>query len=328
MIARMHSSEHTPAWKKIFANGYIGAADLKHLCLDISQEALDEINANFPVQLTQSLLDQHSLDGNVLRQYLPAQQELINPEGYSADPVGDMDATQQNGVIKKYNNRVLLITTHNCPVHCRYCFRKDYPYAKDNPNTHQFENALDFITKDTSINEVILSGGDPLSLEDDVLANLFQSLEKIPHIKTLRLHTKFPSIIPERITSDFLNTLKNCKLDKVCVFHINHPDEISEEFCAAVKQIKATNTTTLNQSVLLKNVNDNAETLIQLSQKLFSVGVLPYYLHMLDHARGTHHFHVEKSTANTILDIMKSELPGYLVPKFAQEIAGENSKIY
>ena len=236
MIARMHSSEHTPAWKKIFADGYVGSAELKLLRLNINQDDLEDINAFFPVQLTQTLLDQHPVDGSVLRQYLPDAQELIHPEGYGADPVGDVHATQQSGVIKKYNNRVLLITTHNCPIHCRYCFRKEYPYKKDNPNTHQFKNALDFIASDISINEVILSGGDPLSLEDEVLANLFYSIEKIPHIKTLRLHTKYPSIIPQRITSDFLNALENCQLNTVCVFHINHPNEISDDFCA-VSQI-------------------------------------------------------------------------------------------
>ena len=324
----MPKPEHTPDWKKVFAGQYIGASELKQKCPEISQDELKQVDALFPVQLTKSLLDNHPIDGNVLRQYLPNAEELVNPPGYITDPVGDQQATQLNGVIQKYQHRVLLITTHTCPVHCRYCFRKAYPYPKENPNKHKFSEALNFIAQDTSLNEVILSGGDPLSLEDKVLAHLIHSLEKIPHIKTVRLHTKFPSIVPERITQDFLHTLQTCTLNKVCVFHINHPDEITEEFCAAVNKIKATHTTTLNQSVLLKGVNDNPKTLIQLSQRLFSTGILPYYLHLLDHAQGTHHFHVKQSRVASIVDAMKIALPGYLVPKIAQEIAGEKSKKY
>ena len=324
----MYKSEHTPDWKKVFAKRYVDAADLNRLSLDISQDELERIDALFPVQLTKDLLENYPIEGEVLRQYLPSTKELINLPGYTRDPVGDQDATQFNGVIKKYEHRVLLITTQICPVHCRYCFRKDYPYPKENPNTHQYNHAMAYIAQDSSLNEVILSGGDPLSLDDKVLANLMYSLEKISHIKTVRLHTKFPSIIPERITQAFLHTLQRSTLNKVCVFHINHPDEISEKFCEVTKKIKATNTTTLNQSVLLKGVNDDAGTLIKLSRKLFEAGILPYYLHLLDHARGTHHFHVKKSRIKTIIDTMKNDLPGYLMPKIAQEIAGKKSKIY
>ena len=267
MITRMSNSEHTPDWKKAFASRFIGANSLQQICPDISQQELESVDAIFSVQLSQDLLDKHPLNGEVLRQYLPDRLELVNPPGYEDDPVGDQQATQLNGVIKKYDHRVLLITSHTCPVHCRYCFRKDYPYTKESANTHQFSAALNFIAEDTSLNEVILSGGDPLSLEDDVLGNLIHSLERIAHIKTVRLHTKFPSIMPARITPAFLHVLQTCTLNKVCVFHINHPDEISKEFCAAVDNIKATQTTTLNQSVLLNGVNDNADTLIRLSHK-------------------------------------------------------------
>ena len=328
MITCMLKSEHTPDWKKVFASGYLGAGDLNQICPEISQQELAKVNSIFPVQLTQSLVDSYPAGGEVLRQYLPTAQELINPPGYANDPVGDQDATLFNGVIKKYDHRVLLVTTHTCPVHCRYCFRKDYPYPHDNPNTHHYKNALAYIARDSSLNEVILSGGDPLSLDDDVLARLIHSLEKIPHIKTVRLHTKFPSVIPERITQTFIDTLQTCTLNKVCVFHVNHPDEITDKFCTAAKNIKATGTTMLNQSVLLKGVNDNADTLIGLSRKLFAAGILPYYLHLLDHARGTHHFQVEPARIATITETMKHALPGYLVPKVAQEIAGKKSKIY
>ncbi len=330
MIPCKPTSEHPPQWKKLFANSYVGIKELaKHATdFDINADDLNKINSLFPIQLSQQLLKNHPLNGPVLKQYLPSIEELTNPPNYTDDPVGDISATLEPGVIKKYRHRVLLITNNTCPIHCRYCFRKDFPYPEINPNTHQFKNALSLCEKDESINEVILSGGDPLSLEDNVLDKLFISLEKIPHIKTIRLHTKFPSIYPERITQEFLTTLKNCTLNKVCVFHINHPDEINAKFCAAVQKIKQTNTTTLNQSVLLKNVNDNANTLIELSNHLFSAGVLPYYLHMLDSAKGTHHFKVSTERAQHLIQQMKINLPGYLVPKLAQEIPGQDSKIY
>lgn len=191
-----------------------------------------------------------------------------------------------------------------------------------------FRDSLALINNDRTINEVILSGGDPLSLDDNMLEYLISSIEKIEHIHTIRIHTKFPSIYPQRITTDLLNTLSKCKLNKVCVFHINHPDEITQEFCDAAQKIKHTNTTTLNQSVLLNNVNNNSEILISLSHKLFNAGILPYYLHELDHAIGTHHFLVSDKEAQDLISEMKAQLPGYLVPKLAKEIPGEASKSY
>tara|TARA_R110002049_G_scaffold252263_1_gene426801 strand:+ start:105503 stop:106387 length:885 start_codon:yes stop_codon:yes gene_type:complete len=294
----------------------------------MTTDTLNKINSLFPVQVSRQLLSNHPLDGPVLRQYLPSPNELIDPAGYTHDPVGDISATMQPGVIKKYRHRVLLITNNTCPIHCRYCFRKDFPYPQSSPNTHHFREALEFCQKDESINEIILSGGDPLSLEDETLDKLFKAIEEIPHIKTIRLHTKYPSIFPERITDSLVSTLKQCALNTVCVFHINHPDEISQHFCDAVQKIKQTNTLTLNQSVLLKKVNDNAQVLIDLSHKLFAAGILPYYLHKLDPAKGTHHFKVSDDYAELLIQEMKNSLPGYLVPKLAQEIAGQNSKSY
>ena len=259
---------------------------------------------------------------------MPNAQELVDLHDDSNDPVGDISATQPSGVIKKYAHRVLVVTSSTCPVHCRYCFRKNYPYAKDNPNTHRFESALKFCHDDTSINEVILSGGDPLSLEDELLEYLFSAFSEIPHIKTIRLHTKFPSIIPKRVTPHLLSVLAHSNLNKVCVFHINHPDEINAEFCDAVLAIKKTDTVTLNQSVLLNGVNDSAELLAELSHKLFNAGILPYYLHRLDHAKGTSHFRISSEKTATIMQQLKNQLPGYLVPKLATEIAGHTSKLY
>ncbi len=330
MIPRKQTAEHPLHWKKLFAKIYVGIKEMSNNAADysISLDELTKVNSLFPIQVSQQFLESHSLDGPVLRQYLASTQELIDPPGYTHDPVGDISATLQPGVIKKYNHRVLLITNNTCPIHCRYCFRKDFPYPQSNPNTHHFKQALTFCQQDKSVNEVILSGGDPLSLEDEILNYLFKSLEKISHIKTIRLHTKFPSVFPERITHELLATLNSSTLNKVCVFHINHPDEINQKFCDVVQKIKQTNTTTLNQSVLLNNVNNNADVLIDLSNKLFAAGILPYYLHMLDHAKGTHHFKVPNKEAKQIIQQMKDNLPGYLVPKLAQEISGQNSKSY
>jgi len=335
MIPCKTVSEHPLYWKKLFASSYVGLSSFSNYLqteelspLNLTKEKLEKIDALFPIQLTKQLLDNYSTNSAVLRQYLPDEQELYDPPGYHHNPVGDIEATQIPGVIKKYRHRVLLITSNTCPIHCRYCFRKDFPYPKSNPNTHMFKQALAFCEQDVSINEIILSGGDPLSLSDSLLKYLFESIERIPHIKTIRLHTKFPSIFPARINSNFLKILANSSLNKICIFHINHPDEITKEFCDIALKIKHTNTTTLNQSVLLKQVNDSPKTLIDLSRKLFNAGILPYYLHMLDNARGTHHFHVSRTEAESLMESIKSELPGYLVPKLAEEIAGKDSKIY
>ncbi len=263
MIPCKQTPEHPLHWKKLFAKSYVGVKQISNSLTSnsINTEELKKIDSLFPIQVSEQYLENHPLDGSVLKQYLPNSLELIDPPGYSHDPVGDISATMQPGVIKKYNHRVLLITNNTCPIHCRYCFRKDFPYPQSNPATHQFKNALDFCLQDTTINEVILSGGDPLSLEDETLDYLFKAIEKIPHIKTIRLHTKFPSVFPQRITDKLITTLDECILNKVCVFHINHPDEINQAFSDVVLKIKQTNTTTLNQSVLLKNVNDNSNTL-------------------------------------------------------------------
>ncbi len=334
MIPRKHTSEHTLHWKKTFARSIVDHETLSTAIPQphIDKDKLTEIAQSFAIQIPHHVIEQFS-DSNpiknpVLRQYLPSLEELNNTQGYTSNPVGDIEATQTPGVIKKYANRVLLITSNTCPIHCRYCFRRNFIYPKANPNTHRFQNALEYCSRDTTIKEVILSGGDPLTLEDELIDYLFTALAKIPHIKTVRIHTKYPSIIPERVTPALLSTLKNSKLNKVCVFHINHPDEITKAFCDKVRKIKNTETITLNQSVLLYGVNNDSKVLAELSQKLFDAGVLPYYLHMLDQAKGTSHFHVSECDAEKIMEQLKTQLPGYLVPKLAREIAGYTSKFY
>ena len=261
----------------------------------------------------------------LLRQILPLDAELISDQQFKLDPVGDLAAMEVPGLLHKYHGRVLIITTAACAVHCRYCFRRHFPY-QENRSEQNWQEAIDYIQSHSDIHEVILSGGDPLSLTESRLKNLTDKLLNIPHIKTLRLHTRQPIVLPERINNELLNWLDSLPWKIVIVLHCNHANEIDSSVAAALKKLQQHQVTLLNQSVLLAGVNDNTETLINLSQKLFSHHVLPYYLHMLDKVQGAKHFYVKNEKANQILDEIRQLLPGYLVPKLVKEQAGEKSK--
>jgi len=261
----------------------------------------------------------------LLRQILPLDAELISDQQFKLDPVGDLAAMEVPGLLHKYHGRVLIITTAACAVHCRYCFRRHFPY-QENRAEQNWQEAIDYIQSHSDIHEVILSGGDPLSLTESRLKNLTDKLLNIPHIKTLRLHTRQPIVLPERINNELLNWLDSLPWKIVMVLHCNHANEIDAPVASALKKLQQHQVTLLNQSVLLAGVNDNAETLINLSQKLFSHHVLPYYLHMLDKVQGAKHFYVKNEKANQILNEIRQLLPGYLVPKLVKEQAGEKSK--
>lgn len=260
----------------------------------------------------------------LLRQILPLDAELIDTPEFSLDPVGDLAAAEAPGLLHKYHGRVLIITTAACAVHCRYCFRRHFPY-QENRTEQNWQEAIDYISANSDIHEVILSGGDPLSLTESRLKNLTDKLLHIPHIKTLRLHTRQPIVLPERINNAFLTWLKSLPWKIVIVLHCNHANEINHEVASALKQL-GPYATLLNQSVLLAGVNDNPETLINLSHVLFSHNVLPYYLHQLDKVQGAKHFYVQPDEAIKILSEVQRCLPGYLVPKFVEEKAGKSSK--
>ena len=262
----------------------------------------------------------------LLRQILPLDAELISDQQFKLDPVGDLAAMEVPGLLHKYHGRVLIITTAACAVHCRYCFRRHFPY-QENRTEQNWQEAIDYIQSHSDIHEVILSGGDPLSLTESRLKNLTDKLLNIPHIKTLRLHTRQPIVLPERINNELLNWLDSLPWKIVIVLHCNHANEIDSSVAAALKKLQQHQVTLLNQSVLLAGVNDNTETLINLSQKLFSHHVLPYYLHMLDKVQGAKHFYVKNEKAQQILNEVRQLLPGYLVPKLVKEQAGEKSKI-
>lgn len=261
----------------------------------------------------------------LLRQILPLDAELIEDQHFKLDPVGDLAAMEVPGLIHKYHGRVLIITTAACAVHCRYCFRRHFPY-QENRAEQNWQAAIDYIRANSDIHEVILSGGDPLSLTESKLKNLTDKLLTIPHIKTLRLHTRQPIVLPERINNEFLSWLDSLPWKIVMVLHCNHANEIDASVASVLEQLQQHRVTLLNQSVLLAGVNDDAEVLVNLSEKLFSHHVLPYYLHRLDKVQGAKHFAVNDEKALQLLNQIRQRLPGYLVPKLVEENAGEKSK--
>lgn len=260
----------------------------------------------------------------LLRQVAPALEELMDIAGYSKDPLQESAAQTRRGVLRKYHGRALLIPTGACAVHCRYCFRRHFPYLTNAQSN--FDALLDPIRSDPTLREVILSGGDPLLLDDDSIAELLNHVSSIPHVSRVRIHTRLPVVIPRRVTRKLLSILKACTLDTVLVLHFNHAAEIDDETVAATRGLNQSVGALLNQSVLLNGVNDCVATLVQLSEKLFSAGVLPYYLHMPDKVAGTAHYDVPLERALQLFREIQDQLPGYLVPRLAREVPGAQSK--
>lgn len=262
----------------------------------------------------------------LLNQFLPINRETnIHPD-FNQDPVGDHNALAQQGIIHKYHGRVLLVASGSCAVNCRYCFRRHFPYQKQLASRRNWQAVVSYLHNHPEVHEVILSGGDPLTLTTQSLTDLTDRLIELPHIKTLRIHSRMVTVLPDRIDGEFLNWLDALPWRKVLVTHINHADELTHKAMGSLHHLKQHSITLLNQSVLLKNVNDDADTLINLSHKLFDEGVLPYYLHLFDRVQNAAHFEVSLSRAQRIYARMRSQLPGYLLPKLVKEEAGEHSK--
>lgn len=262
----------------------------------------------------------------LLRQVLPLAEEQLPVPGYVVDPLEEMDSNPLKGLIHKYQGRVLLTLAPSCAVNCRYCFRRHFPYQDNNPSRQQWQQVLDYIRLDTTINEVIFSGGDPLLTADRQLAWLVNELDKIAHLKRLRVHTRLPIVIPQRIDEGLLEWLGSTRLQRVVVLHINHANEIDADLSEAVTKLKALGVTILNQSVLLRGVNDSVETLRDLSEALFAADILPYYLHVLDKTAGTAHFDCGDTVAIELHRQLQGCLPGFLVPKLVREVPGRVSK--
>lgn len=262
----------------------------------------------------------------LLQQVLPIGEELLKTFGYGKDPLAEKASNISNGLIHKYRGRVLLIASPNCAVNCRYCFRRHFPYEENNPGRAEWLDIFQRIRADETIKEVILSGGDPLANPDRQLQWMVDQIADIPQIRRLRVHTRLPVMIPQRITSDTLAWLSNPKLQSIVVLHINHPQEIDSQVTIAIAKLRSAGITLLNQAVLLKGINDDASIQVELSEALFQQGVLPYYLHMLDKVEGTAHFSISDLKARQIHKHMQAQLPGFLVPKLVREEPGASNK--
>jgi EF-P beta-lysylation protein EpmB len=277
---------------------------------------------NLPFRLA-SKIAKRTLEDPILKQFLPLQLESKITPGFIQDPVGDSLCRKETKLLHKYQGRVLLVCTSACAMHCRYCFRQNFDY---DVKCKTFENEIAMIAQDSSIHEVILSGGDPLSLSDHLLEKLLQSISAISHVKRIRFHSRFPIGVPERIDASFLNLLKGLRPQIWFVIHTNHPKELDEDVLSHLQLLKNMGVLVLNQSVLLKDVNDTVETMVELCEKLVDHGILPYYLHQLDRVQGAAHFEVNQEKGLYLIQEIAKQLPGYAVPKFVKEIAGEPNK--
>ncbi len=323
-------SQVKTAWQTALINAVTQPDELLRL-LDLGPSWLDGARhaaTLFPLKVPHGFI-RRMQKGNIhdplLRQVLPIGAELLEIPGFTTDPLQETDNAIP-GLLHKYQGRVLLTLTGTCAIHCRFCFRRHFPYSKNNPGTEGWKAALNYIANDPTITEVILSGGDPLSLSDAILDRFIQSLSAISHVKRLRFHSRLPIVLPERITPDLIQLLTKSRLSIVFVVHCNHPQEIDASVKSAMQNLSATNITLLNQSVLLKGINDHADILTELSESLFDMGVLPYYLHVLDKVQGTAHFDTPLDTAHLLHAQIAARLPGYLVPRLVREDPGAPAK--
>ena len=285
---------------------------------------------DFPLRVTRAYaarMHKGNARDPLLLQVLPLAAEMQALPGYGDDPLAERGANPVPGLLHKYQGRVLLITTQACAIHCRYCFRRHFPYADNRPSRAGWEQSIEYIASDGSIEEVILSGGDPLAISNNHLDYLLQRLATIPHLKRIRLHSRLPLLLPDRIDAPLLAMLGALPQQVVLVLHANHAQEFDEEVDLACQRLRTSGVHLLNQSVLLAGINDNAQALIDLSQRLFAAGVLPYYLHMLDKVNGAGHFDVAEPAALALIGAMQASLPGYLVPKLVRELPHERHKI-
>lgn len=280
----------------------------------------------FPLRVPEEYLERVDKDNPndpLLRQVLPLSEEYQAVEGFVSDPLEEQQASPIPGLLHKYHGRVLLIVTGACVIHCRYCFRRNFPYKEHHLN---WTAVLGYLAAHTEVEEVILSGGDPLTLKDEKLSLSVKAIADIHHIKRLRIHTRIPVVTPSRVTDDMLHWLTSTRLKTVMVIHSNHANELDKSVESALLILKAAGICLLNQSVLLKGVNDSSEVLINLSQRLFECGVMPYYLHLLDKVEGASHFEVSEEIALSLMQELQAKLPGYLVPKLVRERAGGVAK--
>lgn len=293
--------------------------------LKVSAEAASQFALRVPQGFVDRMRhgDRHD---PLLRQVLPITDELQVVPGFSLDAVGDGPAKKATGVIQKYRGRALLVTTGSCAINCRYCFRRHFDYGTENAAREGWREAVEAIAQDPDIDEVILSGGDPLSLATHKLVELTHALKQIPHLRRLRIHTRLPVVLPERVDDELVQWLAGLPWPVAFVIHANHANEFDAAVDAAMARLRAAGATLLNQAVLLRGVNDSIEALQALSERSFAAGVLPYYLYQVDRVEGVAHFEVSDETAKALHAQLMARLSGYLVPKLVREIAGDSSK--
>lgn len=333
MISRNQNPRPVSRWREDLRSAFGSVQELlAALELDSRDLGADEGSMDFPLRVPRSFVRRMKKgDPNdpLLRQVLPTllEKEPHSP-GYSRDPLAELSHRPAAGIVEKYAGRVLMITTGACAVHCRYCFRRHYPYGDDLLGRNEWEKSLDWIRQRKTIREIIFSGGDPLSLEDSKLGTLADRLNAIPHVKTLRIHTRQPIVLPSRVNDSLKEWMSRLRLNIVMVLHVNHPQELeADDVREALRHLREGPGVLLNQSVLLRGVNDDPAILQGLSEALFENGVLPYYVHTLDKVEGAAHFALADDRARAIVDDLRHRLPGYLVPRLVQDIPGQLSKI-
>lgn len=331
MIPRSLRSQQLGRWQTLLGEAITDPEELlRELELPLRLlPAARQASAGFRLQVPRGFvrrMRRGDPDDPLLRQVLPLGEELEVGDGYSLDPLREQQSMAAPGVLHKYHGRVLLTLTGACAVHCRYCFRRHYPYSDATAGRANAQLAIDYLQQHPEVEELILSGGDPLSLSDNRLQSLVARLASIRHLKRLRIHSRLPVVLPERVDQRLLDWISTPRFSVVLVIHCNHANEIDVPLREAMNKLRAAGVTLLNQSVLLRGVNDRLDTLLQLSERLFEAGVLPYYLHQLDPVQGASHFAVTEETGRQLVDAMRKRLPGYLVPRLVREDPGKPSK--
>lgn len=327
-------------WRKLLSESTLPVEQLLAQ-LDIPAQALDgsavasidgridtaplSFSVRAPAPFIQRM-EKGNINDPLLRQVLPVLAEQQPMPGYSDDPLQEAQANVAPGLIHKYTSRALLIVSKACAINCRYCFRRNFPYQDNQPSRAQWRDALNYLREHAAINEIIFSGGDPLACSDRHLRWLGQQLAAIPHIRRLRIHSRLPVVLPQRVDTQLLQWLESWPGQKVMVIHSNHTNEIDQQVAQAVTKLRTAGVTVLNQTVLLKGVNDSAAALTALSERLFDVGVMPYYLHMLDPVAGAAHFAIDDKKARQIVGEAAALLPGFLLPKLVRELPNKNAK--
>lgn len=327
------TSHRDENWRLDLANGFARIDELLNY-LRLSSPLPDfefAENAEFPLRVTRSYaarIEKGNPKDPLLLQVLPSNQEYEIVSGYTDDPVGDLQSGKTPGLLHKYYGRVLIVMTGACAIHCRYCFRRNYPYTESTFSRQTEQLALDYIHADNSISEVILSGGDPLVLGNQRLSKFIGNLSRIKHVRRLRIHSRLPIVLPSRIDTSLIDGLTSNSLQPVMVLHCNHANELDKDVRHAVARLKTAGIAVFNQAVLLRGINDSLKAQINLNETLFESAIIPYYLHLLDNAKGTAHFHVDIEHARKLYQSLRERLPGYLVPRLVYEKAGAAYKLF